>query len=177
MRVAAEEAVAYNARRSPEDRPMTTNAGRDSAARPHSLAPAQLGDARAGAALAIAVLGVAVFIAGVGIVVSGLTASSAYDPANAPPNVGELGTGQVLGGFALFAVGVVLAGGGLSLLAGSQRARIPTAILALAGAVAAVAGAVTIIVRGPSDLILAITLLGLGLGLGGAGLLLLRPRR
>lgn len=156
---------------------MTTNAGKDAAGRPHSLAPAYLGDVRAGAALAIAVLGVAVFLAGVGIVVSGLTASAAYDPASAPPNLAELGTGQVIGGFALFAAGVVLAGGGLGLLAGSQRARIPTAVLALIGAVAAGAGSVAIIVRGPSDLILAITLLGLALGLGGAGLLLLRPRR
>jgi hypothetical protein len=156
---------------------MTTNASKDAAGRPHSLAPAHLGDARAGAALAIAVLGVAVFLAGVGIVVSGLTASAAYDPASAPPNVAELGTGQVIGGFSLFAAGVVLAGGGLGLLAGSERARIPTAVLAIIGALAAAAGAVAIIVRGPSDLILAITLLGLALGLGGAGLLLLRPRR
>ena len=156
---------------------MTTNAGKDAAGRPHSLAPAHLGDVRAGAALAISVLGVAVFLAGVGIVVSGLTASSAFDPASAPPNVGDLGTGQVIGGFALFAAGVLLAGGGLGLLAGSERARIPTALLALVGALAAGAGGVAIIVRGPSDLILAITLLGLALGLGGAGLLLLRPRR
>jgi hypothetical protein len=125
----------------------------------------------------VAVLGVAVFIAGVGIVVSGLTASTGYDPANLPPNSNALGTGQVTGGFALFVLGVALAGGGLGMLAGSQRARIPTAILALAAALAGVAGAVWIIVRGPSDLILALSLFGVGLGLGGSGLLLLRRRR
>jgi hypothetical protein len=125
----------------------------------------------------VAVLGVAVFIAGVGIVVSGLTASTGYDPANLPPNANALGTGQVTGGFALFVLGVALAGGGLGILAGSQRARIPTAILALAAALVAVAGAVWIIVRGPSDLILALSLFGAGLGLGGSGLLLLRRPR
>ena len=156
---------------------MTTNAGGGSAGRPHSLAPAELGDVRAGAALALAVLGVAVFVAGVGIVVAGLTAGSAYDPATAPPNVAELGTPQVVGGFALFVFGVTLAGGSIGLLAGSHRARIPTAILAVAAAVAAVAAGVAIAVRGPSDLILAISLFGLGLGLGGSGLLLLRARR
>ncbi|MGH2463528.1 MAG: hypothetical protein ACRDFZ_07910 [Candidatus Limnocylindria bacterium] len=156
---------------------MTTNAGGGSAGRPHSLAPAELGDVRAGAALAIAVLGVAVFIAGVGIVVAGLTAGSAYDPATAPPNVADLGTWQVVGGFVLFVVGVALAGGALGLLAGGHRARIPTAILALASAVAAIGAGIAIVVRGPSDLVLAISLFGLGLGLGGAGLLLLRPRR
>jgi hypothetical protein len=156
---------------------MTTGAGRDSAGRPHSLAPAHLGEARAGAALAVAVLGVAVFIAGVGIVVSGMTAATGYDPTNLPPNVNVVGAGQVTGGSALFVLGVALAGGALGMLAGSQRARIPTAILAVVAALAAVAGAGWIIVRGPSDLILALSLFGVGLGLGASGLLLLRPRR
>jgi hypothetical protein len=118
-----------------------------------------------------------VFIAGVGIVVSGLTAATGYDPANLPPNANVLGAGQVAGGSALFVLGVALAGGALGMLAGSQRARIPTAILALAAGLAAVAGAAWIIVRGPSDLILALSLFGVGLGLGVSGLLLLRRSR
>jgi len=155
---------------------MTTSAGSQPGSRTHSLSPAHLGDVRAGAALAVVVLGVAIFIAAVGIVVSGLTASTGYDPANPPPNADALGTWQVVGGFALFAVGVALAGGGLALLTGSRRARVPTAGFAIVTALAAIAGAVAIVVRGPSDLILALTLLGLALALGSAGLLLLRPR-
>lgn len=144
--------------------------------RPHSLAPEHLGDARAAAALAVTVLGVALFIAAIGIVVSGLTLSATFDPANPPPNADALGTWQVIGGFILFVVGLALAGGGLTLLTGSLRARVPTAILALATALAAAAGGIAIILRGPSDLILVLTLFGLALGLVAAGLLLLRPR-
>lgn len=144
--------------------------------RPHSLAPEHLGDARAAASLAVTVLGVALFIAAIGIVVSGLTLSASFDPANPPPNADALGNLQVIGGFILFVVGLALAGGGLALLTGSLRARIPTAVLALATALGAAAGAVAIVLRGPSDLILVLTLFGLALGLVAAGLLLLRPR-
>jgi hypothetical protein len=144
--------------------------------RPHSLAPEHLGDARAAAALAITVLGVALFIAAVGLVVAGLTLSASFDPANPPPNADALGTWQVIGGFILFVVGLALAGGGLALLTGSRRARIPTAVLALAAALAAAVAGVAIILRGPSDLILVLTLFGLALVLVAAGLLLLRPR-
>lgn len=150
--------------------------GKSLTGRPHSLAPEHLGDARAAAALAVTVLGVALFIAAVGIVVSGLTLSATFDPANPPPNADALGTWQVIGGFILFVVGLALAGGGLTLLTGSLRARVPTAILALATALAAAAGGIAIILRGPSDLILVLTLFGLALGLVAAGLLLLRPR-
>ncbi len=144
--------------------------------RPHSLAPAHLGDARAGAALAITVLGVALFIAAIGIVVFGLTIRSSFDPANPPPNADALGTWQVIGGFVLFVVGLALAGGGLALLAGSTRARVPTAVLSLFTALSGVAGGVAVIIRGPSDLILALTLFGMALGLAVSGLILLRPR-
>ncbi len=144
--------------------------------RPHSLAPAHLGDARAAAALAVTVLGVALFIAAIGVVVFGLTLADSFDPANPPPNADALGTWQVIGGFILFVVGLALAGGGLALLTGSLRARVPTAILALATALGAAVGGIAIIARGPSDLILALTLFGLALGLVASGLLLLRPR-
>lgn len=144
--------------------------------RPHSLAPAHLGDARAAAALAVTVLGVALFIAAIGVVVSGLTLAASFDPGNPPPNAEALGTWQVIGGFILFVVGLALAGGGLALLTGSLRARVPTAILALVTALAAVAGAIAIILRGPSDMILVLTLFGMALGLVASGLLLLRPR-
>ena len=71
---------------------------------------------------------------------------------------------------------MTLAGGGLALLTGSRRARVPTAVLAIVSGLIAIVGAVAIVVRGPSDLILALTLLGLALALGSAGVLLLRPR-
>jgi hypothetical protein len=155
---------------------VTTSAGQKPGTRTHSLSPEHLGDVRAGAALAVVVLGIAIFIAAIGIVVSGLTLGGSYDPGNPPPNADALGTWQVLAGFALFAVGVALAGGGLALLTGSRRARVPTAVLAIITGFVAMGGAVAIVVRGPSDLILALTLFGLALALGSAGLLLLRPR-
>jgi hypothetical protein len=155
---------------------VTTSAGQQPGSRTHSLSPAHLGDVRAGAALAVVVLGIAIFIAAIGIVVSGLTLGASYDPGNPPPNANALGTWQVLIGFVLFAVGVALAGGGLALLTGSRRARVPTAMLAIVSGLIAIGGAVAIVVRGPSDLILALTLLGVALALGSAGLLLLRPR-
>lgn len=155
---------------------MTTDAGRQPGGRTHALAPAHLGDARAAAALAITVLGVAVFIAAVGIVITGMTLTASFDPSNPPPNAGELGTVQVIAGFGLFVVGILLAGGGLALLAGSLRARVPTAVLALVTAAGAAAGGVAIVLRGPSDLVLALSLFGLALGLLVSALILLRPR-
>jgi hypothetical protein len=160
----------------PRTTTVTTDAGRQPGGRSHSLAPAHLGDARAAAALAITVLGVAVFIAAIGIVVTGLTLSASFDSANPPPNADALGTGQVIAGFALFVVGVALAAGGLGLLTGGRRARVPTAALALLTAIGAIAGGAAIIIRGPSDMILALSLFGLALGLIVSALILLRPR-
>ena len=155
---------------------MTTPAGHEAAGRTHSLAPPHLGELRAGAALTVSVLGVAVFITAIGMIVSGLTATSGIDPSNPPPNAETLGGWQIAAGVALFVLGLLLAGGGLGLLSGSVRPRIPTAVLAVATGIGAMAGAIFVILRGPSDLVLAIALLGLGLGLAGAGLVLLRPR-
>jgi len=175
--VVVESAVAYNARRSPEDRRMTSSSGQGTAARTHSLAPEHLGEVQAGAALTIAILGVAIFIAGIGVVVGGLTAAGSFDPANPPPNSDTIGTWQTMAGFAMFAVGLALVGAALSLLAGASRPRIPTAVASVVLGIVSFAAGVMIVLRGPSDLILAISLFGLGLGLAGAGLLLLRPRR
>ena len=156
---------------------MTSSTSHGTPTRTHALAPEHLGEVQAGAALTIAVLGVAVFIAGIGVVVNGLTLPGSFDPANPPPNLDSLGTWQILGGFGLFGLGLALTGAALSLLSGASRPRIPTAIVAVVAGAASIAGGVVIILRGPSDLILAISLFGLGLGLAGAGLLLLRPRR
>jgi hypothetical protein len=82
----------------------------------------------------------------------------------------------VFGGALLFVVGLGLAAGGIALLGGSLRTRIPTAVLALVVAVAALVGGIVIILRGPSDLILSLSLFGLAAGLGLSGILLLRPR-
>jgi hypothetical protein len=155
---------------------LTSNADQRAGGRTHSLAPPHLGDVWAGAALAILVLGVAVFIAGIGIVVSGLTAATTYDAANLPPNLSSIGTWQVVLGVVLFLVGLALAGGGIALLAGSTRPRVPTAIVGLVVAAISFVLGIVVIVRGPSDLILSLSLFGLAFGLGISGLLLLRPR-
>lgn len=90
------------------------------------------------ATLVAAIGGVAVFIAAVGMTIGGLTLPSRYNGTLAPPNVGELGLGQIFGGIGLLALSVVIVGSAAALLAnlrGSQTAlMVISAITALLGA-------------------------------------------
>jgi hypothetical protein len=128
-----------------------------SRARSHSLAPPHLGEVASAAVLAVAILGLAVFIAGVAMAVSGFTMGGALGSA-APPNADQLGTGQVIGGFGLAVLGLVLSGSALALLADMPSSR-PIAIAA--AGVAAVLSAIGVFLvqaQPAADTVLAISL-------------------
>jgi len=151
-------------------------ATRQGRARSHSLAPAHLGEAASAAVLAVAVLGLAVFIAGVAMSVSGLTISSRY-ASSPPPNVGQLGFGQLLGGIGLGLLGIVLSGSSLAVLADVARSK-PVAALA-SGVAAVLSIAAVIIVQGQpnGDTVLAVSLAVAALVFVVAAVVLVRPRR
>jgi hypothetical protein len=143
--------------------------------RSHPLAPEHSGEAGSVAVLALAVLGLALFIAAIAMVVFGMTTGSRYvDP---PPNVAELGTGQVLGGIGLGVLGVGLLGAALAVLAdvrGSRR--IAAGISALAAALSVI-GVVRVMTEGAGDPILAASLAVATLVFGAAAVILARPAR
>lgn len=112
--------------------------------RTHSLAPEHLGEAGSAAMLAMVVLGLAIFIGGVAMVASGLTMGSRYAGTTPPPNLADLGTGQVFGGIGLILLGVVQAGSALALLAAMPGSRRVAMLVAVGSAVLSVAGVVLV---------------------------------
>jgi hypothetical protein len=70
----------------------------------------------------------AIFIAAVAMTVSGLTLPGRYAGQDPPPNVGQLGVGQVIGGIGLLVLGILR--GSRPFAAGVSAL---TALLALAG--------------------------------------------
>lgn len=144
--------------------------------RSHSLAPAHLGEAASAAVLAVAVLGLAVFIAGVAMAVSGMTLESRYG-ADPPPNIGQLGIGQVLGGIGLAILGLVLSGSALAVLADVARSRPIAAAASGLAAALAILGVVLVQLQPGGDLVLSIALAVAAAIFGVAALILVRPRR
>jgi len=124
----------------PRTRAVTATSARR---RPHSLAPEHVGEAGSVAVLALAVLGLSAFIAGVAIAVTGLTVSGRFgtDP---PPNAGDLGIGQVLGGSGVAVLGLLLTGTSLAVLADVRRSRIVAAVVAGLSAVVCAIGVVLV---------------------------------
>lgn len=144
--------------------------------RSHSLAPAHLGEAASAAVLAVSVLGLAVFIAGVAMTVSGLTLASRFG-SSPPPNVDQLGVGQVFGGIGLALLGLVLSGSGLAVLADVARSRPVAAAASALAAILAVIGVVLVNLQPGGDLVLSIALGVAALIFGVAAAILVRPRR
>lgn len=144
-------------------------------ARSHSLAPAHLGEAASAAVLAVAVLGLAVFIAGVAMTVSGMTIANRFGD-SPPPNVGDLGIGQVLGGIGLAALGILLSGSSLAVLAEMPGSR-PVAAAASGLAAALCALAVVLVQLEPGgDLVLGIALVVAAVIFAVAAVILVRRR-
>jgi hypothetical protein len=145
-------------------------------ARSHSLAPPHLGEAASAAVLAVVVLGLAVFIAGVAMSVSGMTIANRFggDP---PPNVDQLGIGQVLGGIGLAGLGLLLSGSGLAVLADVARSRPVAAVASGLAAVLAAAGVVLVQLQPGGDLVLSLALAVAAVIFGVAAIILVRPRR
>jgi len=144
--------------------------------RGHSLAPEHLGEARAAATLIAAIGGVATFIAGVAMMVNGLTIPGRYAGATPPPNVGQLGMPQVLGGVGLLVLGVVVVAAAAALFADLPRSRPLAATASAVAAGLAVVGLALLFGAPRRDFFL---IAGLGVALlafGGAAIVLVRPR-
>jgi hypothetical protein len=125
----------------------------------------------------IAIGGLALFIAAVAMTVSGLTFPSRYAGATPPPNVGQLGVGQVIGGIALLVLGMLLIASAAALLSGLPRSR-PFAV-GSAGLTALLTAAAIVLLFGAQrrDLVLLAALVVALVAFGGAALILARLRR
>lgn len=142
----------------------------------HTLAPAHLGEATAAATVAVIVGGVALVITGIGMVAMALTIGARYggDP---PPDVGSLSVVPALTGLLVLVLGGALTAGGVAVLAGVRRSRLPTGIVAAVAAGVSALGTVLAMTSQPADPIIAIALTVAALVFGVAAILLLRPRR
>ncbi len=144
--------------------------------RSHSLAPEHLGEAASVAMLVCAVGGAAIFIAAIAMVVAGLTIGSSYT-GTAPPNLGALGTPQIIGG-----AGLVLLGGGLivaamALLGDLRFGRPAATVLTALTAVLAAAGAAMLVGEPGRDTVLVVALAVAFVIFGAATVVLVRANR
>ncbi|HET7521100.1 MAG TPA: hypothetical protein VFK61_06140 [Candidatus Limnocylindria bacterium] len=159
-------------------RTRSTRAAASAPARPrhrgHSLAPEHIGEAGSAAVLALAVLGLALFIAGIAMLVFGLTTASRFG-SNAPPNVGQLGFGQVLGGIGIGALGVGLVGAALAVLADVRGSRRAAAVLSALAAVLSAIGVLRVMTEGTGDPVLGASLAVATIVFGAAAVILARP--
>ena len=145
--------------------------------RGHSLAPEHLGERGAAATLVMAIGGMSIFITGIAMTVNGLTLPGRYAAGEGPPNVAQLGIGQMVGGIGLLVLGILIAGSALALLGGLPRSR-PFAVGT--SAVAAVLALAALILQlGPTrrDLVLLAALAVAVVAFGGASAILARLRR
>ena len=144
--------------------------------RGHSLAPEHLGERGAAAALVTAIGGAAIFITALAMTVSGLTLPSRYAGATPPPNVGQLGLSQVVGGISLLVLALLIVGSAAALLGGLPRSR-PFAVGTSAiSAVLALAGFVLLLAPTRRDIVLLSALGIAAVAFGGAAVILARLR-
>ena len=117
--------------------------------RGHSLAPEHVGEAGSVAILALTVGGVAIFITSLSLLVAGFTMGARYatDP---PPNVAQLGLGQIIGGVGLLVLAAAMIGSAVAVFADVRGSRLVAAavavivaLLAALGAIVAMGGVVT----------------------------------
>jgi putative copper export protein len=134
-----------------------------------------VGEAGSAAVLAMAVLGLAIFIAAVAIIASGLTMAGRYGD-SPPPNVGELGYGQVIGGAAMVVLSVALVASALAVLADVRGSRRVAAAVAGLTALISAAGVFLVMSQPVTDTILASALAVVTLVCGVSAIVLGRPR-
>jgi hypothetical protein len=125
----------------------------------------------------MAIGGMSIFIAGVAMTVNGLTLPGRYAAGEGPPDVSQLGIGQVFGGIGLLVLGILVAGSAVALLGGLPRSR-PFAVGTSAVA-ALLALAAFILLLGPArrDLVLLAALAVAIVAFGGASAILARLHR
>ncbi len=145
--------------------------------RGHSLAPGHLGEAGSVAMLALAILGLSVFIAGVAMVAAGLTMAGRYAGTTPPPNITDLGRGQVFGGFGLVGLAVLQVGSALALLGAVRGARRLAMLVAVASAVLGVAGVALVVSQEITTSLLVGALVVATLIYAASAIVLARPRR
>ena len=145
--------------------------------RGHSLAPEHLGELGAAAALVTAIGGMAIFIAAVAMTVSGLTLAGRYAGSDPPPNIDQLGMGQVVGGIGLVVLGILIVGSAAALLSDLPRSR-PVAISVSAiTALLALGGFVLLLAPTRRDAVLLAALAVAVVAFGGAAVILARLKR
>ena len=124
-----------------------------------------------------AIGGLSIFIAAIGMAVNGLTLPARYAGANAPPNVGQLGVGQVVGGIGLLVLGILIVGSAAALLSGLPRSR-PFAVgISAITAALALAAFVLLMIPTRRDIVLLAALGVAVVAFGGATVILARLRR
>jgi len=145
--------------------------------RGHSLAPDHLGEQGAAAVVVTAIGGLSIFIAAIGMTVNGLTLPARYAGADPPPNVAQLGVGQVVGGIGLLVLGILIVGSAAALLNGLPRSR-PFAVgISAITTVLALAGFVLLLTPTRRDVVLLAALGVAVVAFGGATVILARLRR
>jgi len=153
--------------------PRATSAPRH---RAHSLAPEHLGEVGSAAVLAMVVLGLSVFIGAVAMIASGVTMGGRYAGATPPPNVADLGVGQVIGGIGLLILGAIQAGSALLLLAAIRGSRRLTMLVAAGSAVLTAGGVVLVMGQQTAIPLLAGALALATLVYAASAIILARPR-
>ena len=129
------------------------------------------------ATLTAAIGGTAIFIAAVAMTVGGLTLPARYSGAALPPNIGQLGMGQVIGGIALLILGVLIVASAAALFVDLPRSKpLASGIYALT-AVLAAAGFIMLLATTRRDLVLIAAMGVVFVAFGGAAFVLARVRR
>lgn len=144
-------------------------------ARSHSLAPEHIGEAGSIALLALTILGLAMFIGAVAMIASGLTMGARFE-GDPPPNLSELGVGQVVGGIGLLVLGIGHVGSALAVLADVRGSRLVAAFLSAATALLAAIGVLIIMAQPVASPILASALAVATVLFAAAAIILVRRR-
>ncbi|MGZ6255948.1 MAG: hypothetical protein ACXWMB_02905 [Candidatus Limnocylindria bacterium] len=145
--------------------------------RGHSLAPEHLGEQGAAAALVSVIGGIAIFIAAVAMTVAGLTLPGRFAGSTPPPNVAQLGTGQVVGGIGLLVLGILIVGSSAALLGGLPRSRHLAISVCAITALLALVGFALLFGATSRDAVLLSALAVAVVAFGGAAIILARLRR
>jgi hypothetical protein len=121
------------------------------------------------------VLGLSIFIAAIAMVTFGVTTAARFG-ADPPPNVGELGIAEVIGGIGLAVAGLAMLGSAAAVLADVRGSRPVAAAVSALVAVLCVVGVIRVMGEGGGDPILAAALALTTIILGVAAIILVRPR-